>query len=91
LRVSIIGSVIASRASIASRSSRGWELPSSRAVPSVGSMSLSSAVSKTVPTVFCKGGVADGATVARVKGVVLRPATVVNTDAAVVLAVGRFR
>ncbi len=54
-------------------------------------MSLSSAVSKTVPTVFCKGGVADGATVARVKGLVLRPATVVNTDAAVVLAVGRFR
>jgi len=40
---------------------------------------------------FCEGGVADGATVARLKGVVLRPANVVKTDSAVVLVVGRFR
>ena len=46
---------------------------------------------------FCEGGTGEDATVARGKGVVLRPATVVKVDATGVraegrvLAVGRFR
>ena len=44
VRVSTIGSVIVSRLS------RGWESPSSQAVPSVWFTSSSSAVSKTMPT-----------------------------------------
>ncbi len=38
---------------------------------------------------FCEGGTAEGATVARGKGVVLRPATFVKVDATVVRAEGR--
>ena len=85
-RVLIIGSVVASRASIAPRLSRGWESPSSQAVPSVWSSASTSEVSKNVPAatvpaasacgssaassrtnMFCEGGEADGATVARLK------------------------
>ena len=46
---------------------------------------------------FCEGGTSEDATVARGKGVVLRPATIVKVDATGVraegrvLAVGRFR
>jgi hypothetical protein len=55
------------------------------AVASVGD----SSVALRGANVFCEGGTAEGATVARGRGVVLRPATVVKGNATVVRAEGR--